>query len=96
MLAVSESWVRKALPTWEPRKDTGGDLEHGHVGQPGWLHPSTAVRGPYSRGTTSRTLQLSDVISAQIPGPPSPAPRLDPRPQPHSAECHWLFTQSHA
>lgn len=56
MLAVPESWVRKALPTWEPRKDTGGDLEHGHVGQPGWLHPSTAVRGPYSRGTTSSTL----------------------------------------
>ena len=60
------------------------------MSQPGRLHPSAAVRGPYSASATSRTLQLSYAVSAHIPRHLSTAPRLDPWAQPHSAECHWL------
>lgn len=85
MLAVPESWVKKALPMQEPRKDTEGGRGAWARGPAGWLHPSAAVRGPHSRGTTSRTSRLSDAISARTAGPSSPAPRLDPRPKAHSA-----------
>lgn len=40
MLAVSKSWVKKALPKWEPMKDMEGEIqEHRHMGRLGWLHP---------------------------------------------------------
>lgn len=33
MLAVSKSWVKEALPKWEPMKDMEREI------QSGWLHP---------------------------------------------------------
>lgn len=82
MLAVPESWVRKAAQEG-PRR---GSRSMGM-----WASPRV-----HSRGATSRTLQISNAISARIPGPPSPTPRLDPWPQPHPAVSLALYPVTHS
>lgn len=94
MLAVPESWVKKALPMQEPRKDTEGGLGAWHVGQPAGCIQALQLGGPTAevppQGPCSSQMLSLLALQALHHLLPGWIPGLRP-----TLLCPWLSIQSH-